>query len=344
MSVVHSDFEKMISIENILQAWQVFKVGKTTKPDVEIFERNLEDNLFALAFELKNGTYKHSGYKHFVVSDPKKRDINKAEVRDRIVHQILYDYLVELFEPNFIEHSYSSRIGKGTLKAVLQLKKFSEEIAKNNYGNCYAYKCDVRKYFDNINHLILFDILCIKIKDERVRKMLLEVINSFNIVSGKGIPLGNVTSQIFANIYLNELDQYVLKTLKICYYIRYNDDFIMLGLDRKQVCDEAEKAKKFVVQRLSLEIPKEKAVFRKLKWGIDFCGSVILPDAILLRHKTKKGMLKKLAYATLKFNNGDISLSDFTRTYNSYVGLMQHYNCYNLKNKIKNEFLYGAIF
>lgn len=344
MSIVHDDFEKIINIENILQAWQVFKVGKTTKPDVAIFERNLEDNLFALAFELKNGTYKHSGYKHFVVSDTKKRDINKAEVRDRIIHQILYDYLVQLFEPYFIQHSYSSRIGKGTLKAVLQLKKFSQEIAKNNFGNCYAVKSDVCKYFDNINHLILFDILRAKIKDERIRKMLLEVINSFHTMPGKGIPLGNVTSQIFANIYLNELDQYVLKTLKICYYIRYNDDFVILGLDKKQVCNEAEKAKRFVAEKLLLEIPKEKAVFRKLKWGIDFCGSIILPNAILLRHKTKKGMLKKLEYTILKYNNGDIALSDFARVYNSYTGLMKHYNCHNLKNKIKNEFLYGAIF
>lgn len=333
----------MIKVENILRAWLVFKAGKKAKSDVVLFERNLEDNLFALASKLKNGTYKHGKYKHFVVSDPKKRDIHKAEVRDRIVHQILYDYLVKLFEPDFIEHSYSSRIGKGTHKAVLQLKKFSEKIAKNNFGNCYSMKCDARKYFDNIDHCILFDILCAKVKNEQIRLILLEVINSFHTTSGKGVPLGNVTSQIFANIYLNELDQFILKNLKICYYMRYNDDFIFLDSDPKRVCDIAKKAVIFVQKRLLLEIPKEKTVFRKLKWGIDFCGSIILPKAILLRHKTKKGMLKKLSYATEKYKKGDMAISDFVRTYNSYSGLIGHCNCYNLKNKIKNEFLYEAI-
>lgn len=331
-------------MENILRAWLVFKVGKTTKSDIAFFERNLEDNLFALKLELENGTYKHGKYKHFVVSDPKKRDIHKAEVRDRIVHQILYDYLVKLFEPDFIEHSYSSRIGKGTHKAVFQLKKFSEKIAKNNFGNCYSVKCDARKYFDNIDHRILVDSLCVKVKNEQIRLLLLEVINSFHSTPGKGVPLGNVTSQIFANIYLNELDQFILKNLKICYYMRYNDDFIFLDSDPKRVCDIAKEAVIFVQKRLLLEIPKEKTVFRKLKWGIDFCGSIILPNAILLRHKTKKGMLKKLSYATEKYKKGDMALGDFVRTYNSYSGLIGHHNCYNFKNKVKNEFLYGAIF
>lgn len=334
----------MIKVENILRAWLVFKAGKKAKSDVVLFERNLEDNLFALASKLKNGTYKHGKYKHFVVSDPKKRDIHKAEVRDRIVHQILYDYLVKLFEPDFIEHSYSSRIGKGTHKALLQLKKFSEKIVKNNFGNCYSMKCDARKYFDNIDHCILFDILCAKVKNEQIRLILLEVINSFHTTSGKGVPLGNVTSQIFANIYLNELDQFVLKNLKICYYIRYNDDFIFLDSDPKRVCDVAKKAVIFVQKRLLLEIPKEKIVFRKLKWGIDFCGYVILLNGIILRPKAKKRMMIKLSEKFEKMKQEKISQSDFEKSINSYFGLLKHCNSYGLKEKIKNNFVYGKLF
>lgn len=327
-----------------MRAWLVFKAGKTTKSDVALFERNLEDNLFALKLELENGAYKHGKYKHFVVSDPKKRDIYKAEVRDRIVHQILYDYLVKLFEPDFIEHSYSSRIGKGTHKVVLQLKKFSEKITKNNFGKCYSIKCDVRKYFDNIDHLTLFDILCVKVKNEQIRLILLEVIDSFHQELDKGVPLGNVTSQIFANIYLNELDQFVLKSLKICYYIRYNDDFIFLDSDPKRVCDIAKRAVIFVQKRLLLKIPKEKIVFRKLRWGIDFCGSIILPNGIILRPKTKRRMMIKLSEKFEKMKQEKISQSDFEKSINSYFGLLKHCNSYGLKEKIKNKFVYENLF
>jgi hypothetical protein len=205
-------------------------------------------------------------------------------------------------------------------------------------------KCDVRKYFDNIDHLILFEILRERIKDARIRSLLLDVINSFQIRSGKGVPLGNVTSQIFANIYLNELDRYILKNKKVYYYIRYNDDFIISGGERKEVCETANEAIRFVEEKLLLKIPKEKIVFRKLKWGIDFCGSIILPNAVLLRQKTKKRMLKNIFSSAGKFKNGEMAEKDFFAKFNSYCGLLKHYNSHNLKNKILNECLYERIF
>ena len=160
------DFEKIISLENLLNAWLVFKVGKGAKVDVMEFERNLEDNLFSLHRDLKAGSYKHGSYTHFVISDPKKRDIHKAQIRDRVLHQILYDYLCEIYEPIFIEDSYSSRIGKGTLRAVLRLKQLAEKMSRKNFGRCYAMKFDVKKYFDSIDHDILFSILYGKVKNE----------------------------------------------------------------------------------------------------------------------------------------------------------------------------------
>jgi RNA-directed DNA polymerase len=344
VDIAHSDFEKIVNIENLFRAWRTFRVGKTKKADVMIFERNLEDNLFVLASDLKNGIYTHGKYKHFTVSDPKKRDIHKAEVRDRIVHQIIYNYLVQLFDPDFMEHSYSSRLGKGTHRAVRSLRKFSKEISRNNFGDCYAVKCDVRRYFDNIDHLILFDILRKKVKYVRVRELLLEIINSFQSKPGKGVPLGNVTSQIFANIYLNELDQHILKKLKVGYYIRYNDDFIILGSDRKRICETAKKAVKFAEEKLLLEIPDEKTVFRKLKWGIDFCGYIALPNGILLRHKTKNRLLKNIFSAAEKFRGGEMSGKDFFAKFNSYSGLLKHCDSYNLRNKLANKCLYETIF
>jgi len=341
---MHDDFEKIINIENLLCAWRVFRAGKTKKADIMVFERNLEDNLFALEFDLKREIYRHGKYKHFTVSDPKKRDIHKAEVRDRVVHQVLYDYLTPLVEDDFIEHSYSSRLGKGTHRALRSLKFFSEEINRRNFGHCYAVKCDARKYFDNIDHGVLLEILGKKIKNQRITRLLLEIINSFQVKPGKGVPLGNVTSQIFANIYLNELDQYVLKNLKVRYYIRYNDDFIILDSKRNRLCETAEMAVRFAEEKLRLEIPKGKTVFRKLKWGIDFCGSIVLPKAILIRQKTKHRMICNIAQAIKNYKNENIGESEFSQIINSYFGLLKYCDSFNLRNKIRNEYLYETIF
>lgn len=341
----NDDFEKIISLENLLDAWFIFKAGKGAKTDVLEFERNLEDNLFSLHLELKSGNYGHGKYAHFIVSDPKKRDIHKAEIRDRVVHQVLYDYLVGIYEPLFIQNSYSSRLGKGTHRVVLKLKQLAEEVSKKNFKRCYAMKFDVRKYFDSIDHGILITVLCKEIENENIRKLLKKVIVSFKGNLGKGIPLGNVTSQIFANIYLNELDQYVSKKLKIgYYYVRYADDFIILDYLEKRILDNAQKIKLFARQNLSLDIPKEKTVFRKLKWGIDFCGFIVLPNAILLRHKTKGKMSENIANAQRKCAKKEISISDFSKTINSYFGLLKHCDSYHLKSKIRSKYLYETIF
>lgn len=342
--MVHNDFDELINIENIFRAWRVFKVGKEKKQEVIFFERNIEDNLFSLYRELSTGKYHHRAYEFFRISDPKKRDIHKADIRDRIVHQIIYDYLSDSFEPIFIEYSYSSRVGKGSHLAVKQLHIFSQDIAKRNFGRCYGVKLDVRKYFENIDHNIIFDIICKNIYDERIRKVIWEIIDSFHCKSRKGIPLGNITSQIFANIYLNELDQFVAKKLKVRHYVRYNDDFVILDYNKERMVEFARKAKIFVGNKLLLKIPKEKITFRKLKWGIDFCGYIVLSNAILLRRKTKRRMLKNIFHVSERFEKGEIASRDFFKVFNSYCGLLKHCNSHNLKNKIISECLYETIY
>lgn len=342
--MMHDDFDKIINLENIFRAWRVFKAGKEKKPEVLFFERNIEDNLFSLGRDLNSGNYQHQAYKFFRISDPKKRDIHKADIRDRIVHQILYDYLTEMFEPIFIEHSYSSRIGKGSHLAVRQLQIFSQEIAKRNFGRCYGTKCDIKKYFENIDHGSLLEILGKNICDEKIGKLLKKVIESFHCQPGKGIPLGNITSQIFANIYLNEPDQFIAKTLKIKHYVRYNDDFVILDYNKERLIEHVKKARVFVENKLLLKIPKEKISFRKLKWGIDFCGYVVLPNAILLRRKTKRRMFKNIFFAVEKFKQGEIAKRDFAKIFNSYCGLLKHCNSHNLKNKLLSECSYETIF
>jgi len=283
---------------------------------------------------LKEENYRHSRYHYFRISDPKKRDIYKAEVRDRVVHHAVYSCLCKVYEPVFIEYSFSSRKGKGSHRAVAALKSLADRI-QGDGRKCAAMKCDVRKYFENIDHAILLDILRNKISDKKMLKLLEIIIRSFNAESGKGIPLGNITSQIFANIYLNELDNFVICDLKPMGYVRYNDDFILLENDRGKVFEKTEKTRIFLKNILKLDLPEEKTIFRKFRWGIDFCGCVILPNAVILRQKTKRRVLKNTLSLSQKFSRRIISPKNFWQVADSYFGLLKHCRTYDLKRKLR---------
>ena len=282
------------------------------------FELHLEDNLFRLYDDLRNCVYKHSSYKYFQVFDNKKRDIYKAEVRDRVVHQIIYDYLLSIFEPEFISDSYASRIEKGQYKAIDTLRYFIK-LAQDNHKPCLILKCDVKKYFDNMDHQVLFGFIKEKIVCEKTFKVIKEIVSSY-IYSGfgRGVPLGNITSQIFANIYLNVLDKYAKKELKCRFYVRYNDDFVIILESMEKLNEIRSKIILFAKEKLFLEIPLEKTEIKKVRWGIDFLGFTILPNAVLLRNKTKNKM-----YSNINLQN-----------IHSYFGILKHCNSYNLKRKI----------
>lgn len=282
------------------------------------FEMHLEDNLFGLYNDLQNFTYKHSSYEHFQIFDNKKRNIYKVEVRDRVIHQIIYDYLLLLFESEFISDSYASRINKGQYKAINAFCYFIK-LACDNRKSCFVLKCDVRKYFDSIDQKVLLGLIEEKITCEKTIDIIKEIISSYIFSGqGKGVPLGNITSQIFANIYLNILDKYVKKELKCRFYIRYNDDFVIFSECPEKLEEIRNKIILFIKDKLLLDIPLEKTSIRKIDWGIDFLGFIILPKAILLRNKTKNKMYE------------NISLKNI----HSYFGILEHCNSYNLKKKI----------
>lgn len=330
-------YDELISPENLFASWRAYAQGKSKKKDVIEFERHLEDNIFLLCQELRDGNYCHSKYHYFRISDPKKRDIYKSEVRDRIVHHAVYSYLCKVYEPVFIEYSFSSRIGKGSHRAVATLKGLADKIQKSG-EKCVAMKCDIKKYFENIDHAILLNILKNKISDQKMLNLLEIIVRSFNAQSGKGIPLGNITSQIFANIYLNELDKFAARYLRPMGYVRYNDDFIILENNRDKLFEKTEKAKIFLKDILKLELPEEKTIFRKFKWGIDFCGCVVLPNAILLRNKTKGRMFENMFTVARKLQHQKISPSDARKIFDSYFGLLSHCNAHNLRMKIRSKY------
>lgn len=254
----------------------------------------MEENLFLLNEQLINKTYIHDPYESFYICDPKRRHIHKASVRDRVLHQAVFQILYLIFDKHFIYDSFSSRNYKGTHLGVERLFSGIRKESKNWKVKCFTLKCDVRKFFDFINHGILFDLIKRKIKDRDTLWLIRVFLESFETEKGKGLPLGNVTSQLFANIYLNELDQFVKHTLKARYYFRYCDDFVIVHKNREFLEKYLVQIKEFLLDSLLLELHPHKVEIRKVAQGIDFLGYIVLPHAVILRTKTKRRILRKI--------------------------------------------------
>ncbi|OHA26138.1 MAG: hypothetical protein A3C06_03940 [Candidatus Taylorbacteria bacterium RIFCSPHIGHO2_02_FULL_46_13] len=181
MRIYRNIFDNIISLENLFSAWDEFKKGKWARPDVEVFERDLEPNLFTLHRELRNGTYRHGPYTGFFITDPKRRHVHKATVRDRVLHHAVFSVLNPIFEPTFIQNSFSCRIGKGNHKGVDVVSSMLRKESGNDRVACYVLKCDIWKFFDSIDHEVLISILSKRIQDEKTLQLLKELIKSYEM-------------------------------------------------------------------------------------------------------------------------------------------------------------------
>lgn len=287
---------------------------------------------------LTSGKWKPDPYEKFIVCDPKPRTIHKASVRDRVLYQVVYKSLYQVFDQTFIFHSYSSRNLKGIHTGIKYLEKDINKISKNYSRSCFVVKCDIRKFFDSVDHNILFGLISKKIKDGDFLDLVNKVIYSFKKTKGKGLPLGNVTSQIFSNIYLNELDQYVKHKLKIKCYLRYCDDFVIVSDSREYLKFYVEKIKIFCKEKLLLNLHPNKIVFRKAIQGIDFLGYVILPHRKVLRTKTKNRILKKLEKLKKFFDKNLIKKEYLEQVTQSYLGLLSHCKSEKAREQIERIF------
>lgn len=316
-------FDHIISLENLCLAWKEFVRGKKYKKDVAEFSSNLSQNLFKLYQELENKTYKHGEYESFQINDPKLRTIHKASVRDRLLHHAVHRVLCSYFERFFIYDSYSNRKFKGTHRAVNKFRAIFRKASKSNSRTCWVLKCDIRKFFDSVDHQILMNIFIKYIFDINVCKLVNEIVESFcSFEKGKGLPLGNLTSQLLSNIYMNEFDQHIKHTLKVKYYIRYADDFVILSDDKKYLINLVPKIDYFLADKLGLHLHPNKVFIKTFSSGVDFLGWISFSDHRILRTSTKRRMLKKL------------KITNNSQVINSYLGLMKHGNANTLRARI----------
>lgn len=340
MRIFSNLFIEMVSVEALFAAWNEFRHGKTKRADVQEFGRHAEKNIFRLHRELVSKRYKHSPYESFFIHDPKVRHIRKACVRDRLAHQAAYTALVRIYEPKFIHHIYSSRIGKGTHRAVNALRDMAGKVSQNCTRPCWSLKCDVLRFYDTVDHETLLSILKRTISDQDALWLLEEIIESFHVegTHGKGLPIGNLTSQIFTNVYLNELDQYVKHALRIKRYIRFADDMVFLCPNKNRPQELLPKLEEFLFDRLKLELHPRKIIIRPLHQGIDFLGYVTLPHHRVLRTKTKRRMKRKLSERLVQYQSGAIPEDSMNQTLQSYLGMLSHADAYELQQETKNVF------
>ncbi len=344
MKIYKDLFNSIISAENLFLAWDKFKNGKRNKKDVMAFEWNLEDNIFRLHRDLKNKSYKHGAYHSFKIRDPKPRNIHKAQVRDRILHHAVFQILNPIFEPDFISASFSCREGYGTHKGVQYLQNILRKATQNGRVSCFALKCDIKKFFDTIDHDILLAILKRKIKDDDTIWLLKQIISSFSsnhslLGIEKGVPIGNLTSQLFANIYMNEFDQFVKAKLRVGYYLRYTDDFLIISEDKIYLEKLLPEIISFLGEELSVKIHKEKTTIQKINQGVDFLGYVVFNKYKLIRTKTKRRITKKFKRKLNECSQGAISKNSLAQSLQSYLGFFSHAESYAMEENLKKEYL-----
>jgi retron-type reverse transcriptase len=250
--------------------------------------------------------------------------------------------LYPLFDHTLIHDSYSCRVGKGTHRAVKRLENFAKTVSQNYRRPCHYLKCDIKKFFASVDHQILKGLLSRRVTDTKTLKLINQIIDSFQADLGKGLPIGNLTSQIFANIYLDGFDKFVKHKLRVKNYVRYTDDFILVHENKKYLEDLIPQIDTFLTRNLKLNLHPKKVILNKLTQGIDFLGYVVLPYRQVLRNKTKNRMFRKLQGKQIKFVRGEIDRKKFMQTVNSYFGVLTHCRSQNLKRQIKNVVLSNA--
>lgn len=328
---IKKKFYNNLTYFKLLEAHDRAKQGKTNKKEIILFKMDLETNLMNLYRKLKTGKYKMGKYREFTIYEPKERLIKALPYVDRIVHQwYIEEFIKPFIVPKFISTSFACIETKGTHAAVKKLQQYMRLMKRKN-NSYYILKCDIKKYFYTINKNILFNIMQSYISDKKLLELTKLFI--FDDENSKGIPIGNYTSQFFANIYLDKLDHFIKEKLRVKYYVRYMDDFILLLKNKEEAKQMLEEIKSFLTDKLDLELNKKTRYYPN-KQGIDFCGYKIYETHIKIRKRSIKKIKNKIKIWNKQYAMNKLDFHNFLLCFNSFKGHIKHANCYNLYNKL----------
>ncbi len=378
LNLIDNEIPTQIALSDVFKAYYECRKHKRRTINALAFELNFEREIVKLWREINENKYKIGRSIAFIVKSPVQREVFAANFRDRIVHHLVISKINHLFEQEFVNNSYSCREGKGVLFGVKNIQSQIFDCSNGYTTDCYILKLDIRSFFMSINKHILYQRLYLFLSekynkpDKAILLRLIKQIVYHNpqdncIIKGKradwnglpcykslfwaeghcGMPIGNLTSQIFANFYLNSFDKYITETLGFKYYGRYVDDFILIHQNKNVLLNAHTKIKQFLANDLKLRLHPQKVYIQHYTKGVNFIGATIKPYRIYLGKRSKTNMFQKI-YNTLpqmaqSIENTFKLLGNFITSINSYIGLMRHYNTYNLRckiiKKINNTFL-----
>ena len=341
MQTYRNLYNKLCTFENLHLAFKKARRNKRFNPHVSEFEFNLENELLQLKHELEIMTYQPRPLKQFVIRDPKTRLISASHFRDRVVHHALCNIIEPIFDKTFISDSYANRKSKGTLAAVLKFDEYKRKVSRNgkllpetNNNNMvfgYALKADIRHYFDSVDHEVMMQIIERKIKDKKVLWLMRKILDNHNCkVAGKGMPIGNLTSQFLANVYLNELDYFVKHKLKARYYIRYVDDFVILHSSRERLEIYKGKISDFL-KTIKLELHPEKSKVVSLHAGVKLLGFRVFYEYKLLKKSNIRKMENRIEHFTEMYKDGIIEKAEIFESMEGWHAYAMHANTYKLR-------------
>ena len=309
-------FERIASFANLHAAFVGAAKGKRRRDDVAAFAYDLEKNLFMIRDDLMRGTLQWGPYKVFFISDAKKRRIMAAPFRDRVVHHAICNVIEPIFDRSFTRDTFACRKGKGIHAALRGLRK----AVKSN-REAYFLKCDVAKYFASMDHAILLELVGRKIKDGMLLRLIETLVRD---PMPKGIPIGNLTSQLFANIYLAPLDRFVKQEMRKKHYFRYVDDFIILDESKESLHEAAVKIEAFLDVKLKLALHSRKRIVAPVSSGVDFVGYVVFPDRTRIRGATLRRFRRREKLLRRGFWQGEVTAWHYHQSVQSFLGFMSH--------------------
>ncbi len=328
-------FDEHLTFDALLEAHK--RASKTKKNSKEVlnFEIDLETHLANLYKKLKDGTYKMGKYREFIIHEPKERIIRSLPYIDRIVHQwYIYEFIKPYMIPRLIQDTFACIDGRGTHLAVETLQKYMRRMRKK-YTSYYVVKCDIKGFFYHIDKDVLYTMLKRIIRDPKILK-LTKIFVYEDGLEEKGLPIGNYTSQYFANIYLNGLDHYLKEKLRVKYYVRYMDDFIALVPTLEEAKELLSKIQQYVEEKLHLEL-NQKSRYYPNQFGIDFCGFEIYEDFRKLRLRSKKKIKKKIKKWNQLYKAGVLDFQEALLSWNAWIAHSNHASCYRLQNKLYQQ-------
>ncbi len=320
--------EDIADFENLQLAFYKAKKGKSEKTDVLEYGKRLQDNLLELRQQILDGNIETGSYRYFTIYDPKKRHICAAPFGQRVLHHALMNICHPVFEKVQVFDSYASRVNKGTYVALERARHFTKHYK-------WYLKLDFRKYFDNLDHKVLKKQLIALFKDNRLLDIFNNIIDSYSANINRGVPIGNLTSQYFANHYLSRADHYAKESLKIRAYVRYMDDIVLWHNNKNILMKAGLDLRQFAKEELSLEL-KPFCLNRSLQ-GVPFLSYLLYPDNIRLAHRSRKRFIKKMIIYKDKLDLGLLTQKEYQNHVLPLIAFTEYANAREFRKRVIND-------